>query len=197
MEEDSQKLIQFIRGIYPMDMEDAKKIASLFSTKAYAKHDFLLKEGKVCSEYAFLDEGFVRAFTYDIDGNDITTAFYPANGIVCEIYSFFKRIPAGESLQALTPCIVHCIDYNSLQTVFHAMPQFREFGRSILVNAYASLKQRMLSMIQQSAEQRYTHLIETNPAIFQHAPLKNIASYLGITDTSLSRIRKEYAKANH
>ena len=76
------------------------------------------------------------------------------------------------------------------------MPEFREFGRSILVNAYAQLKQRMLGMIQQSAEERYAYLLQTNPDIFQHAALKNIATYLGVTDTSLSRIRKEFAK-NH
>jgi hypothetical protein len=74
------------------------------------------------------------------------------------------------------------------------MPEFREFGRTILVNAYAQLKQRMLAMIQETAEQRYAYLLQTNPDIFQHAPLKNIATYLGITDTSLSRIRKEFSK---
>ena len=76
------------------------------------------------------------------------------------------------------------------------MPEFREFGRTILVNAYAQLKQRMLAMIQETAEQRYASLLQSSPDIFQFVPLKNIATYLGITDTSLSRIRKEFAKKN-
>jgi len=74
------------------------------------------------------------------------------------------------------------------------MPQFREFGRTILINTYALLKQRTLSMIRKTAEERYVHLLETNPDIFQYAQLKNIASYLGVTDTSLSRIRREFSK---
>jgi hypothetical protein len=74
------------------------------------------------------------------------------------------------------------------------MPEFREFGRTILVNAIGHLKGRALSLVQETAEERYRKLITTNPDIFQHAALKHIASYLGITDTSLSRIRKEYAR---
>ncbi|HEY0751463.1 MAG TPA: Crp/Fnr family transcriptional regulator, partial [Chitinophagaceae bacterium] len=73
----------------------------------------------------------------------------------------------------------------------HSIPEFREFGRSILVRGFSNLKLRMLSMITETAEQRYASLLQHNPEIFQYAPLKYIASYLGITDSSLSRIRKD------
>ena len=86
------------------------------------------------------------------------------------------------------------LTFDELQEVFHAMPMFREFGRTILINSYGNLKQRMLSMHHQTAEERYAKLLQTNPDIFQHTSLKNIASYLGVTDTSLSRIRKEFAR---
>lgn len=81
-----------------------------------------------------------------------------------------------------------------MQVSFHTIPEFREFGRLNIINNYGILKQRMLSMLQETAEQRYSHLIHSNPEILRNAPLKNIASYLGITDTSLSRIRKEFIK---
>jgi len=81
-----------------------------------------------------------------------------------------------------------------LNKLFHELYEFREFGRHILVKGFAALKSRMLSMITETAEERYAGLLKTNPEIFQHAPLKTIASYLGITDTSLSRIRKEFSK---
>jgi hypothetical protein len=74
------------------------------------------------------------------------------------------------------------------------MPAFREFGRHILVRGFAGLKNRMLSMITDTAEVRYMKLLDSSPAIFQQASLKHIASYLGITDTSISRIRKEISK---
>jgi DNA-binding MurR/RpiR family transcriptional regulator len=81
-----------------------------------------------------------------------------------------------------------------MQESFHTIPEFREFGRLNITNQFGILQQRMLSTLHETAEQRYSHLINANPEVFQHAPLKQIASYLGITDTSLSRIRKEFTK---
>lgn len=177
-----------------MPLANAVEITGLFSKKEFFKNDFMLKEGRTCNEYYYLESGFVRVYTFDPDGNDVTTAFAHSNQIVCELFSFFKRIPSGENIQCLTDCTAWFITFDQLQTIFHAMPQFREFGRTILINEYASLKQRTLFTIRKTAEERYAHLLDTNPDIFQYAQLKNIASYLGITDTSLSRIRREFSK---
>ena len=117
--------------------------------------------------------------THDLEGNDVTTAFYPGNQIVCELYSFFKRVPSSENIQAITACTAWCISFADLQTVFHTMPQFREFARAVLVNAYAGLKTRMLATLHETTEERYSNLMDSLPGIFQHAPLKYIASYLG------------------
>jgi CRP-like cAMP-binding protein len=113
---------------------------------------------------------------------------------VFEVSSFFNRSISKENIQATADCTGWFITYEQLNNLFHALPEFREFGRSVLVKGFATLKTRMLSMITETAEQRYDALLKTNPEIFQHAALKHIASYLGITDTSLSRIRKEYSK---
>ena len=82
--------------------------------------------------------------------------------------------------------------YADVQTQFHSIPEFREWGRMMLINSNAVLQDRVFGMIQLTAEQRYAQLIETQPEIFQHVPLKMIASYLGVTDTSLSRIRQAF-----
>ena len=187
-------LVQFIIATFPMPLADAEKIAGHFHLRPITKGEIFLKQGKPCNEYFFLVDGFARSFTHDLDGNDVTTSFYGPVQVMCELFSFFKRIPSRENMVALTDCTTWCLTFDELQEVFHAMTQFREFGRTILVNAYASLKNRMLSTLQETAEERYAQLLRTNPGIFQHAPLKNIASYLGITDSSLSRIRKEFAK---
>jgi CRP-like cAMP-binding protein len=141
-----------------------------------------------------METGFARAYAFDTEGNDVTTHFYKSNQVVCELFSFFKRIPSGENIQALDDCKTWYVNFEELNSIFHAMPLFREFGRTILVNSYANLKERTLFMIQKTAEERYAHLLQTSPDVFQFAPLKHIASYLGITDTSLSRIRREYSK---
>jgi CRP-like cAMP-binding protein len=187
---------RFLQSVYPMTDAHAGAIVEYFKEKTLAKNEMLFSKGKMCREYYFLEEGFIRAYTFDLEGNDTTTAFFSPGQVVCELFSFFKRIPSEENFQALTDIKTWYITYEELQHVFHAMPEFREFGRAILVNAYAALKQRMLGMIQRTAEQRYADLLQKAPDIFQHASLKNIASYLGITDTSLSRIRKEFAKSH-
>jgi CRP-like cAMP-binding protein len=190
----SQKLIQFFKNSNLVSQTAAEEIAGTFSPKEIKKNDFLFKEGRVCNEYFFLENGFIRAFAIDTEGNDVTTNFYSSCQVVFEVSSFFNRTISKENFQAIVDCDGWYITYEQLNHLFHSMPEFRDFGRSILVKGFSSLKTRMLSMITETAEQRYDTLLKTNPEIFQHAALKHIASYLGITDTSLSRIRREYAK---
>lgn len=187
-------LIQFIQQRSKASHQEIVEMAELFEEKTIAKGQFFLQAGTVSDEYFFMETGFMRAFTFDYDGNEVTTNFFRANGLVFEPASFFTRTPSKENIQALTPCSGYFIGFEQLNQLFHAMPAFREFGRGVLVNGFAALKQRTLSLINETAETRYQQLLQHNGEIFQHAQLKQIASYLGITDTSLSRIRREYAK---
>lgn len=170
-----------------------QQVANQFSHKHIAKNQLQLTAGKICDEYLFLEKGYMRAFAYDTQGNEITTNFCAPGQVLFEISSFFNRTRSKENIQALTDCEGWFITYEQLNQLFHGLPEFREFGRSVLVKGFAELKGRMLATITETAEERYAQLLQNNPDIFQHAPLKHIASYLGITDTSLSRIRKEFS----
>ncbi|MFT3680785.1 MAG: Crp/Fnr family transcriptional regulator [Ferruginibacter sp.] len=190
----SQLLTSFLQVNRFINPLTAEEIAAGFIERTVAKNNYLLEEGKICDTYYFLEKGFMRGFAHDTNGNDVTTAFYSAGQLVFEASSFFNRTPSKENIQALQDCSGCYITYEELNHLFHSRQEFREFGRSILVRGLSSLKTRMLSMITETAEQRYNTLLKNNPEIFQQAALKHIASYLGITDTSLSRIRKEYSK---
>ncbi|HXS38449.1 MAG TPA: Crp/Fnr family transcriptional regulator [Flavipsychrobacter sp.] len=187
-------LVRFIQNIFPISDSKAKQIADKYVQKSIPKNDFILTEGHICSASHVIESGFLRGFIYDVDGNDVTISFYSKDTSAYDIFSFFKQVRSTENIQALTDCETWYMSYETMQESFHAIPEFREFGRLNLINNYGALKERMLSMIQETAEQRYVNLINSNPEILQIAPLKNIASYLGITDSSLSRIRKEFAK---
>lgn len=184
-------LQQFLENSGKINAIRAKEIADHFSEKEMTKGQSFLKEGQVSNEYLILEQGFMRAYSVDLDGNEVTTGFHSKLSPVFEVASFFNRTPSKENIQALTDCKGWMITYEQLNMLFHSIPEFRDFGRWILVKGFASLKTRMLSMITATAEERYISLLQSNPEIFQYAPLKQIASYLGITDTSLSRIRKE------
>ena len=127
----------------------------------------------------------------DTEGNDITTGFYTEGDMVLEAASFFLKIPTRENIQALTDCTVWRLGFDEFQELFHNIEAFRENGRACLVSGYFALKRRSISMITDSAQDRYLQLLKENPEIIRQVPLKYIASYLGITDTSLSRIRRD------
>lgn len=186
--------INFIQSNIPAPVQVSEQIVSNFEGKTLPKNEYFLKEGKVSNEYLFLEEGFMRAFTHDLDGNEVTTYFYPKKRVVFEASSFFMRTVSTENIQAITDCKGYSITFEKLNILFHSIPEFREFGRAMLVKEFAAYKQRTLAMINKTAEERYANLISTNNEIFQYAQLKHIASFLGITDTSLSRIRKEFMK---
>lgn len=191
---DKDSLVQFVQNLLPMSQARAGDLVAKFNARKIARNAYVLKAGAVCSESIFIEKGMMRSYTYDVDGNEVTTAFYSNNSFAGDMLSFFKRTPAKEYIQAITDCETWYITYDDMQASLHALPEFREFGRLNIVNNYGTLKERMLSMLQETAEQRYSSLLSTSPEIFQSVPLKYIASYLGITDTSLSRIRKEFAK---
>jgi CRP-like cAMP-binding protein len=187
---EKETLIKFIEQVLPIPRARVKEIAEQFQPRHIPKNEFFIKAGRPCNDYLFLESGFIRAFTHDPEGNEVTTEFYTANQVVFEVGSFFQKTLSKESFQALEDCDGWSIDFDQLNFLFHSIPEFREFGRMILVKGYISFKQRTLSLINETAEQRYETLINSRPVIFQKAPLKHIASYLGITDTSLSRIRR-------
>jgi CRP-like cAMP-binding protein len=184
-------LIQFFQNSGLVSGPSAMEMAQVFQPFALAKDEVLLHEGQVSDTYLFLETGWIRAYALTPEGNEATTAIFSDRQVVLEPSSFFQRVPTHENFHALTECKAWAISYSELNNLFHSRPEFREFGRAVLVKALAALKSRMLSMITETAEERYAAMMKNNPEIFQHVPLKHIASYLGVTDTSLSRIRRK------
>jgi CRP-like cAMP-binding protein len=191
-----QPLIDFIQKNVPnipVTPQSVLAIAEVFEERAFAKNEYLLTEGKI-SGYFYLAEGCMRAFTFDIEGEEVTTYFYTSGRVVFEAASFFLHVPSAEIIQALSNCTGYYTTFDKVNTLFHTVPEFREFGRLMIVKEFVAYKQRALAMINKSAEERYGELITTNAEILQHAQLRHIASYLGMTDSTLSRIRRDYSK---
>lgn len=171
-------------------------VVEYFEEMTITKNDFFLREGTVNDRYFFLQSGFMRAFTFDSKGNEITTNFYQRDSVVLEVSSFYLKTKSTESIQAVTDCTGYSITYDQLNMLLHAIPEFRAYGVAMLAKEYVLFKKRSLDLINLSGEARYENFISSNKEIFQHAQLKQIASYLNVTDTSLSRIRREFSKKN-
>jgi len=171
--------------------EDYKTIIGAHTKVEFRKNDTILKEGKISNEYFLIKKGLFRSYVVDYKGNEITTDFFSPNDILIEVASLFLRIPSKETIQALRDCEVYKIDFNNFQNLYSTIPGFTEWGRSWMSQQLFTAKHRAVTMHTQSASQRYLELMNQNPKIIKEVPLKYIATYLGITDTSLSRIRKE------
>lgn len=170
---------------------DLEKVIGAHQKINISKGDFLLQENEVANEYFIVEKGLIRAFVNDLDHNEITTEFFTENEIVIIPSSLFQKIPSKETVQAITDCILWKIDYDDFQELFHQLEGLREWGRVWFSYQLFVMKQRSLDRFTESASERYLKLLKEKPQIIQFAPLKQIASYLGITDTSLSRIRKD------
>ena len=157
----------------------------------FEKNDYLLKEGQVEKKYWFVETGFIRSYVIDIEGNDITFNLYATTDVVIDYPSIFFFAPTRENIQALTDCVCWEISFESFQELFNDITSYREHQRGLLVGSYFALKQHSISLIADQAKDRYLRLLKEKPHIIQNVSLKHIATFLGITDTSLSRIRKE------
>lgn len=190
----SMQVEHFLYTIFSLtDFKENEReiIIPKFKQKTFEKNDYLLHQGKTENQYWFLESGFARSFVIDVNGNDITTNFYGKGDIIIEWSSFFLRNPTRENIQALKDCICWELDFETFQQLFNSIQPFREQGRRRLVNSYFALKNHSVSLITDEAKARYLRLLKEKPHIMQNVSLQHIATFLGITKYSLSRIRKE------
>jgi CRP-like cAMP-binding protein len=170
--------------------DDLENILNQYQRIEFAKNDFLIQEDSTANYYYFIESGYVRSYVIDLEGNDISTKFFSSSDIVIDWHSYFLKTKCRENVQAITACVAWKITFENFMKLFK-IEAFREVGRTRLVNNYFELKNHSISIIADPAKDRYLNLLKSKPDIVQNVPLKQIATYLGITDTSLSRIRKE------
>lgn len=184
----------FFQSIYNHPLINTKDLNELISWHEkinFEKGFAFLKSGNIANEYYLIESGLLRAYVHDFEGNEITTEFYSTNESCIEVSSLFQRIPTKENIIALTDGTAWKMEFDKFQELFHKIEGFREWGRDGMSSRLFMYKERKIELFTKSATERYKDLINDKPSVIQHAQIKHIASYLGITDTSLSRIRKE------
>ena len=157
------------------------------------KNQYLLEPGQNSSFLAFVKNGTFRVFFYDLEGTEVTVWFSFAGMMVGDLLAFFKDSKATFYVQAVEDSEISILSKSNLEKLYLNNPEYLEFGRKYAEHVSVNVMERMLSFQTKSAEERYLELL-ANPNYMQKIPLKHLASYLGITDTSLSRIRKNLAQ---
>jgi len=148
----------------------------------------LLKEGELCKYMYFVTKGLARGYFHQ-NGKDITSWFAMENDIATPFYSFVSQKPSYESVEIMEDSELYAVSYENLQNLYRQFPEFNKLGRILTEKYYVELMARTMSFQFQTAAERYHELFSQQPKLFQRAPLGFIASYLGISQETLSRIR--------
>lgn len=180
--------IQFISGQYSVPPEALQAMEQLFEERLFAKNDLLIESGQICRQLYFLETGCVRGF-YNIDGKDVSQWFGFEQDFVTSFRSFITREPAVEYIQVLEDSRTKSISRDQLDLLLNDFPLLEKLVRSIYEHYYIRLEERYSNAHFKTATERYEDLLNFNPHILQRVPLGYIASYLGISAETLSRIR--------
>lgn len=152
------------------------------------KKGYLLKEGKVCENVWFIEKGLARCY-YTKDGEEISSWFMKEGDVIFSVKSFYNQEPSYENIQVLEDSSLYFISYKELQQIYNTFLEFN-FIRGVLTERYYMLSdERTFTIRMQKAHERYAHLVEHHPDLTQRVPAKYVASYLGISEETLSRIR--------
>lgn len=166
-------------------------LLSIIKTKRYLKNDFFIKPTDTCSMIGYIDKGSVRIFNINPLGVETTNWLAIENELITEIFSFISQEPTQEHIQCIEETIFVYISYQDLQDVYKIIPDMHIYTKLINEDLLVDVKKYILSNIHLSAEERYEQLLQTRPKLIQKIPLKYIASFLGITDSTLSRVRRK------
>jgi CRP-like cAMP-binding protein len=169
--------------------EDKKSIASAFTFKKVKAKSELVSYDKRTDELFFLVKGCVRKY-YVKDGEQLTIYIMTENNFIAAFDSFMTGSKSTETIECLEPCEVLIINKKDLENLYQKIPLMNEFIRKILEQTLIQFQQSLTSFIKDKPEERYEKLLRDNPVILQRVPQHMLATYLGITATSLSRIRK-------
>ena len=171
--------------------EEFKLTSKFFIPKKLKKHQFLLNEGDVCRYAAFVNSGCLRKYTIDKKGSEHITQFAIEDWWISDLDSFFSGLPAKSNIDALQESEVLLLEKSAREEMLDNCPKMERLFRLQIESGYVATQQRIIDSLSASAEERYLKFIKTYPKIFEIVPQNQIASFLGITPQSLSRIRKE------
>lgn len=171
----------------------AKELLSQCNHLTVKKNTLLLQEGQINSKSYFVESGLLRQFSIDNKGKEHIIQFAPENWFVSNRESEFLNKPSSYFIEAIEDSIVLVIEKKLVEKLSHANPQFAEFNTQLLHKHIANLQKRITQLQSNTALERYLDFIKSYPDLLLRVPQTYVASYLGITPESLSRVRKELA----
>ncbi len=191
----SDNLKKYLSRFVTLSNTEREEIAGKFKRKLVKKNEYIFRQGDTCKDFVFVDKGCLRLY-YVKDGIEVSVwfAFQPSSAI--EVHSFISEKPSNYFLQAIEDSEVLYLPKTELKKLYPHQPKMQEMMRNFWEVALLELISRFTALETDPAEKRYLDLLNNQPGHLEAIPQKYLASFIGVTPTSLSRIRKKLMKGN-
>ncbi|WP_316809197.1 Crp/Fnr family transcriptional regulator [Pedobacter agri] len=194
IEKNEADLLETLGFIVPLPAPFQQRVNQEVIVEKFQRKHVLLKPGDTSRRLYFIRSGFLRAFFIDEQGKERTTWFMGKGDLMISVYSFFTQKPAHEYIEVLQDCKLQSLSWNELNAYYADFREGNLLGRIVTQKYYILSEERAIFLRTQTPESRYRQLLEQHPGIEQQTTITNIASYLGITRETLSRLRSKNAK---
>lgn len=185
-------IYQYLNAITPLQDKTWERIEPLFSEKTLMKGEYFIREGETARQIGFLHSGIIRAFYRNKEGIEYNKHFFIQNNIIGGYSSLVTTTPTIINQQALTDCKISVAQYSEITKLYDTYPDFERVGRKLAEFYFVQKEKREIEIVLLDADKRYLIFREEYPQLEQLIPQYQIASYLGITPTQLSRIRRKF-----
>ena len=185
------KLKTFLQALTPFSDQEFEESKEYFREFKVKKGDYLFEQGKICRQIAFINSGSFRTYYFNDKSEEITACFRTEMSVVSSYRSFVLQEPSNISVVALEDSELIVIDYENLQELYRESMAWLNIGRLIAEREYINMEEYASVLNHESAKAKYLRLIEEQGHVLQKVNVEHVASYLGVTRRTLSRIRQE------
>ena len=184
------ELEQYINSYFGVRQEDLKTLSTLFKEEELKKGDYFLKTGRSCDKLSFIKSGLLRIFV-PVEEKEITQWISTKGYFVTDLSGLVFNTPARWTVQALADSELYSISKKNYNLIGNIIPRWHELEKLFIARCFSMLEDRIFSHLSMSAEERYLFFFEKNKELFNQVPLQYLASMLGMTPETFSRIRKK------